>query len=103
MSSGSAVDALCSSRSFEAFLAMQIRPESPRLPNSGRGRPSLCNCVLLALRMRRRWGLRLRDTRPGLVALAGVWGNVPAILVELFMLWAVRTPDGSGSVLGDCG
>ncbi|MEU6863218.1 hypothetical protein ABZ924_08105 [Streptomyces sp. NPDC046876] len=60
-------------------------------------------CVLLARRIRRRHGLRIRETRPGLAAYVVVWFNVPAILLELFTLWAAFTPDGSGSVLGDCG
>ncbi|WP_369780055.1 hypothetical protein [Streptomyces sp. R33] len=60
-------------------------------------------CVLLAIRLRRRHGVRLRDTWPGLLALISVSLNVPAILLELFMVWAMQTPDGSGSILGDCG
>ncbi|MER7466756.1 hypothetical protein [Streptomyces sp. NPDC097981] len=60
-------------------------------------------CVLLARRLRRRHGVRLWDTWPGLLALISVSINVPAILLELFMVWAMQTPDGSGSVLGDCG
>ncbi|MEU9182564.1 hypothetical protein AB0C90_38275 [Streptomyces sp. NPDC048550] len=59
-------------------------------------------CVLLARRVRRRYGIRLWETWPGLVAFICVWINVLAILLELFMLWATYTPDGSGSVLGDC-
>ncbi|MFF3862639.1 hypothetical protein [Streptomyces sp. NPDC002209] len=60
-------------------------------------------CVLVASRIRRRYGLRVWETWPGLVAYVVVWINVPAILLELFTLWATFTPDGSGSVLGDCG
>ncbi|MFD8413762.1 hypothetical protein ACFV2Q_18695 [Streptomyces sp. NPDC059650] len=60
-------------------------------------------CVLLTRRIRRHHGVRLWDTWPGLLAFVSVSLNVPAILLELFMLWAMHTPDGSGSVLGDCG
>ncbi|MFE3990487.1 hypothetical protein ACFXPW_02085 [Streptomyces goshikiensis] len=60
-------------------------------------------CVLLAKRLRRRHDVRLWDTWPGLLAFISVWLNVPAILLELFMLWAMHTPDGSGPILGDCG
>ncbi|MFE3767355.1 hypothetical protein ACFXPI_36980 [Streptomyces sp. NPDC059104] len=59
--------------------------------------------VLLARRLRRRHSVRLRETWPGLLAFVSVWLDVPAVLLELFMVWAMRTPDGSGSVLGDCG
>lgn len=60
-------------------------------------------CVLLARWIRRRSGLRLWDTWPGLLAFVCVMLNVPAIVLELFMLWSTYTPDGSGSILGDCG
>lgn len=60
-------------------------------------------CVLLAKRIRRRQGVRLWDTWPGLLAFISVSLNVPAILLELFMVWAMQTPDGSGPILGDCG
>ncbi|MEV0416450.1 hypothetical protein AB0I68_38365 [Streptomyces sp. NPDC050448] len=59
-------------------------------------------CVLLAKRIRRRYGLRIWETWPGLAAYIVVWFNVLAILLELFTLWATFTPDGSGSILGDC-
>lgn len=60
-------------------------------------------CVTLAQWIRRRHGVRLWDTWPGLVAVISVSLNVLAIMLELFMLWAAYTPDGSGSILGDCG
>ncbi|MBT2407527.1 MULTISPECIES: hypothetical protein [unclassified Streptomyces] len=60
-------------------------------------------CVLLAKQIRRHYRLRLWDTWPGLVAFVSVSLNVPAMLLELFMLWATYTPDGSGPILGDCG
>ncbi|MEU2827437.1 hypothetical protein ABZ667_02005 [Streptomyces lavendulae] len=67
------------------------------------GLSALIVCVLLARRLRRHHSARLGDTWPGLLALVGVWVDVPAILLELFMVWAMHTPDGSGPVLGDCG
>ncbi|WP_327282346.1 hypothetical protein [Streptomyces sp. NBC_01205] len=60
-------------------------------------------CLLLARWIRRRCGVRIWDTWPGLLAFVVALLNVVAILLELFVLWAAYTPDGSGSVLGDCG
>ncbi|PHQ48749.1 hypothetical protein BLA24_28095 [Streptomyces cinnamoneus] len=60
-------------------------------------------CVLLARRTRRRHGVRLGETWPGLIAYLSVGANALAILLELFMLYAAFSSDGSGSVLGDCG
>ncbi|MFF2198152.1 hypothetical protein [Streptomyces sp. NPDC058157] len=67
------------------------------------GLSAVAVCLLLARWVRRRCGLRLRDTRPGILAFVWALCNVPAILLELFLLWASYTSDGSGSVLGDCG
>ncbi|MFK0048818.1 hypothetical protein ACIQU4_32935 [Streptomyces sp. NPDC090741] len=60
-------------------------------------------CLLLARWIRRRCGVRLWDTWPGLLAFVCAVLNILAILLELFMLWATYTPDGSGPILGDCG
>ncbi|RKT08466.1 hypothetical protein BX286_6564 [Streptomyces sp. 3211.6] len=67
------------------------------------GLSAMAVCLLLARWIRRRSGLRLRDTWPGLLALVCVLFDGPAVLLELFMLWATYTPDGSGPILGDCG
>ncbi|MGI5340736.1 hypothetical protein ACQEVS_26740 [Streptomyces sp. CA-181903] len=60
-------------------------------------------CVLLARWFRRRHGVRLAGTRPGLVAYLGVWPGVLTIPIELFLLYATYSPVDSGPVLGDCG
>ncbi|MER7467082.1 hypothetical protein [Streptomyces sp. NPDC097981] len=67
------------------------------------GLSAMAVCVLLARWTRRRWGLRLWDTWPGLLAFVCAVLNVLAILLELFMLWATYNPDASGPILGDCG
>ncbi|MBC2877582.1 MULTISPECIES: hypothetical protein [Streptomyces] len=60
-------------------------------------------CVLLARWLRRRRGVRLAGTGPGLVAYLGAWPAVLTIPLELFLLYATYSPVGSGPVLGDCG
>ncbi|MEU8432805.1 hypothetical protein AB0F18_07785 [Streptomyces sp. NPDC029216] len=69
----------------------------------GLGLSAVVVCVLLARRLRGRHEVRPRDTWPGLLAFVSVSLNVPAILLELFMVWAMYGSDGSGPVLGDCG
>ncbi|GAA3048896.1 hypothetical protein GCM10020000_31640 [Streptomyces olivoverticillatus] len=59
--------------------------------------------VLLAKRIRRRYGVRLRETKPGLVACIGVWLNVLTIPMELITLYATYSSAASRVVLGDCG
>ncbi|MBT2483007.1 hypothetical protein [Streptomyces sp. ISL-94] len=60
-------------------------------------------CVLLAKRIRGRYGIRLGETWPGLIAYVGVWFNALTIPMELIQLYAVYSVAGSGIVLGDCG
>ncbi len=60
-------------------------------------------CVLLARRIRRRHGVRLGETKAGLVAHVGVWPGVLTIPLELFLLYATYSPVDAGPVLGDCG
>ncbi|MCX4631104.1 hypothetical protein [Streptomyces sp. NBC_01443] len=67
------------------------------------GLSAMAVCLLLARWIRRRSGVRIWDTWPGLLAFVVALLNVVAILLELFMLWTTNTPDGSGSILGDCG
>ncbi|MFB7058884.1 hypothetical protein ACFCXT_37905 [Streptomyces vinaceus] len=67
------------------------------------GTSAMAVCALLARWIRRRCGVRIWDTWPGLLAFVVALLNVLAILLELFTLWAAHTPDGSGPVLGDCG
>ncbi|MEU6864141.1 hypothetical protein ABZ924_12825 [Streptomyces sp. NPDC046876] len=67
------------------------------------GLSAMAVCVLLARWIRRRCGLRLWDTWPGLLAFVCTMLNVLAILLELFMLWTTYSPDVSGPILGDCG
>ncbi|MFI5672268.1 hypothetical protein [Streptomyces sp. NPDC051704] len=66
------------------------------------GLSAMAVCLLLARWVRRRCGVRLWDTWPGLLAFVFAMLNILAILLELFILWATYTPDGSGSILGDC-
>ncbi|WP_371680523.1 hypothetical protein [Streptomyces sp. NBC_01276] len=58
-------------------------------------------CVLLARRLRGRYGLRLGQTWPGLLAGTTVWFSVPAIPMELIQLWAVHSAAAAGINLGD--
>ncbi|WP_158708509.1 hypothetical protein [Streptomyces sp. NRRL S-244] len=67
------------------------------------GLSAMAVCLLLARWIRRRCGVRIWDTWPGLLAFVVALLNVVAILLELFMLWTTNTPDGSGPILGDCG
>ncbi|MEU4732069.1 hypothetical protein [Streptomyces sp. NPDC023588] len=67
------------------------------------GMSAVVVCVLLAKSIRRRHGVPLGGTKRGLVAYIGVWPGVLTIPLELFMLWASYTSDGSGPILGDCG
>ncbi|MGW5346324.1 hypothetical protein [Streptomyces sp. NPDC004050] len=67
------------------------------------GLSAMAVCVLLARWIRRRCGIPLWDTWPGLLAFVCAMLNVLAILLELFMLWTTYSPGESGSVLGDCG
>ncbi|MBB4894676.1 NhaP-type Na+/H+ or K+/H+ antiporter [Streptomyces olivoverticillatus] len=59
-------------------------------------------CVLLAKWMRRRHGVRIWETKWGLLAYFCVWPNVLTILLELFTLYATYSPIDSGPILGDC-
>ncbi|MEU3772522.1 hypothetical protein AB0F11_04775 [Streptomyces sp. NPDC032472] len=67
------------------------------------GLSAVAVCLLLARRIRRRCGLRLWDTWPGLLAFVCALLNVVAILLELFMLWTTYNPYIPGPILGDCG
>ncbi|MFB6616919.1 hypothetical protein ACFCV9_22345 [Streptomyces sp. NPDC056367] len=67
------------------------------------GLAAMTVCRLLGRWIRRRCGLRLRDTWPGLLAFVCAMFNVLAILLELFMLWTTYSPDVSMPILGDCG
>ncbi|MFI6144378.1 hypothetical protein [Streptomyces sp. NPDC051109] len=67
------------------------------------GLSAMVVCLLLARWIRRRCGVRIWDTWPGLSAFVFAMLNIVAILLELFVLWAAYTPDGSGPILGDCG
>ncbi|MFF3087346.1 hypothetical protein ACFVRB_20175 [Streptomyces nojiriensis] len=58
-------------------------------------------CVLLARRLRGRYGLRLGETWPGLLAGTTVWFSVLAIPMELIQLYAVYAAAASGISLGD--
>ncbi|MGW5346323.1 hypothetical protein [Streptomyces sp. NPDC004050] len=58
-------------------------------------------CVLLARRLRGRYGLRLGETWPGLLAGTTVWFSVLAIPLELIQLYAVHSAAASGITLGD--
>ncbi|MFJ9646033.1 hypothetical protein [Streptomyces sp. NPDC101206] len=58
-------------------------------------------CVLLARRLRGRYGLRLGETWPGLLAGTTVWFSVLAIPLELIQLYGVYTAAASGITLGD--
>ncbi|MEV6580106.1 hypothetical protein AB0M92_18305 [Streptomyces sp. NPDC051582] len=67
------------------------------------GRSAMVACLLLARWIRRRCGVRIWDAWPGLLAFVCALLNAVAVLLELFMMWAACTPDGSGPILGDCG
>ncbi|MGW4688971.1 hypothetical protein ACWEPM_29320, partial [Streptomyces sp. NPDC004244] len=58
-------------------------------------------CVLLARRLRGRYGLRLGETWPGLLAGTTVWFSVLAIPLELIQLYGVYSAAASGITLGD--
>ncbi|MFK0049419.1 hypothetical protein ACIQU4_36060 [Streptomyces sp. NPDC090741] len=58
-------------------------------------------CVLLARRLRGRYGLRLGETWPGLLAGTTVWFSVLAIPMELIQLYVVYSAAASGIKLGD--
>ncbi|MEV6734080.1 MULTISPECIES: hypothetical protein [unclassified Streptomyces] len=58
-------------------------------------------CVLLARRLRGRYGLRLGETWPGLLAGTTVWFSVLAIPMELIQLYVVYSAASSGIKLGD--
>ncbi|MFD3467733.1 hypothetical protein ACFWWM_15415 [Streptomyces sp. NPDC058682] len=58
-------------------------------------------CVLLARRLRGRYGLRLGETWPGLLAGTTVWFSVLAIPMELIQLCVVYSAAASGINLGD--
>ncbi|MEV4744231.1 hypothetical protein [Streptomyces sp. NPDC049555] len=60
-------------------------------------------CVMLARWIRRRYGVRMWETKRGLVAFVGVLPNVVTILLELSTLYATYHPLHTGSILGDCG
>ncbi|KOV33904.1 hypothetical protein ADK97_17395 [Streptomyces sp. H021] len=58
-------------------------------------------CVLLARRLRGRYGLRLGETWPGLLAGTTVWFSVLAIPMELIQLYVVHSAAAAGINLGD--
>ncbi|MFB7257253.1 hypothetical protein [Streptomyces nojiriensis] len=58
-------------------------------------------CVLLARRLRGRYGVRLGETWPGLLAGTTVWFSVLAIPMELIQLYVVYAAAASGVNLGD--
>ncbi|WP_328623547.1 hypothetical protein [Streptomyces sp. NBC_00354] len=58
-------------------------------------------CVLLARRLRGRYGLRLGETWPGLLAGTTMWFSVLAIPMELIQLYVVYSAAASGINLGD--
>ncbi|KOU88675.1 MULTISPECIES: hypothetical protein [Streptomyces] len=57
--------------------------------------------VLLARRLRGRYGLRLGETWPGLLAGTTVWFCVLAIPMELIQLYVVHSAAAAGINLGD--
>ncbi|WP_344027678.1 hypothetical protein [Streptomyces luteireticuli] len=59
-------------------------------------------CVLLAKRIRRRYGVPLWGTKRGLAAYICAWPGVLTIPLELFLLYAAYSPANSGPILGDC-
>lgn len=67
----------------------------------GLGLAAVAVCVLLARRLRGRYGRRLGESRPGLVAGTTVWFNVLAIPMELIQLYVVHAAAAAGINLGD--
>ncbi|MFI8497814.1 hypothetical protein ACIGFK_04845 [Streptomyces sp. NPDC085524] len=67
----------------------------------GLGMAAVAVCVLLARRLRGRYGRRLGETWPGLVAGTTVWFNVLAIPMELIQLYVVYSAAAAGINLGD--
>ncbi|MFF3624782.1 hypothetical protein [Streptomyces sp. NPDC002467] len=67
----------------------------------GLGLMAVAVFVLLARRLRGRYGLRLGDSRPGLVAATTVGFNVLLIPMELIQLYAVYSAAATGINLGD--
>ncbi|MFC9812689.1 hypothetical protein ACFVJM_11560 [Streptomyces virginiae] len=65
------------------------------------GLAAVAVCVLLARRLRARYGLRLGETRPGLLAGTTVCFSVLAIPMELIQLYVVHSAAASGISLGD--
>ncbi|MFE6848393.1 hypothetical protein [Streptomyces sp. NPDC057686] len=65
------------------------------------GLAAVAVCVLLARRLRGRYGLRLGETWPGLLAGTTVWFSVLAIPLELVQLYVVYSAAASGINLGD--
>ncbi|MFF3620792.1 hypothetical protein [Streptomyces sp. NPDC002467] len=64
------------------------------------GLAAVAVCVLLARRLRGRYGRRLGETWPGLVAGTTVWLHVLAIPMELIQLCVVYSAAASGSTSG---
>ncbi|MFJ3203892.1 hypothetical protein [Streptomyces sp. NPDC086989] len=67
----------------------------------GFGLAAVAVCVLLARRLRRRYGLRLGEGWPGLLAGTTVWFSVLAVPMELIQLYAVYSAAAAGINLGD--
>ncbi|MFI5640895.1 hypothetical protein ACIA8H_26270 [Streptomyces goshikiensis] len=67
----------------------------------GLGLAAVAVCVLLARRLRGRYGRRLGESWPGLVAGTTVWFNVLAIPMELIQLYVVYSAAAAGINLGD--
>ncbi|MFF8265416.1 hypothetical protein [Streptomyces virginiae] len=65
------------------------------------GLAAVAVCLLLARRLRGRYGLRLGETWPGLLAATTVWFSVLAIPMELIQLYVVYSAAASGINLGD--
>ncbi|WP_329316832.1 MULTISPECIES: hypothetical protein [unclassified Streptomyces] len=67
----------------------------------GLGLAAVAVCVLLARRLRGRYGVRLGETWPGLLAGTTVWFSVLAVPLELIQLYAVYSAAAAGINLGD--
>ncbi|MFE2141213.1 hypothetical protein ACFXA3_05540 [Streptomyces sp. NPDC059456] len=65
------------------------------------GLAAVAVCVLLARRLRGRYGLRLGESWPGLLAGTTVWFSVLAIPMEVIQLYAVHAAAAAGINLGD--
>ncbi|MFJ5022583.1 hypothetical protein [Streptomyces goshikiensis] len=66
----------------------------------GLGLAAVAMCVLLVRRLRGRYGRRLGESWPGLVAGTTVWFNVLAIPMELIQPYVVYSAAAAGINLG---